>query len=345
MSIRLPSPLLAIEGHGAVTCIGHSAAQTVASWLAQARKFSRVQVPGHREPFTAAACSDLPAGLDESERLVAMLGSAVAEAEQQHEPAAAPARVWLLLPPGLAPATAEALRSAAAGGTAAAADVRVLEGGCTLAAAALEEAFQAVQGTPRVQHLRIAAVDSLCLQQRLQQAADEGVLHQPGNADGWVPGEAAACLDLRRIDDITAARAGQFALHRPALADAGAPWWPTQAPASHHALQQALQAALRHAGMEGRHISHLLSDMDGSGWRALLEAEALAPLGLRDAGGIAAWRPAALLGQVGTATGVLQWLLPAAAHRHHAAAVNTVMSWSLDPAGRAAAGVLERSPF
>ncbi len=262
MSTRTPPPLLAVEGHGAVTCIGHSSAQTVASWLTQVRKLSRVRVAGHHEPFTVAACQDLPPALDEPGRLLAMLNSAVAEAEQQHGPGFGVSQVWLLLPPGLHAATVEALRQAAAGDSAAPASVRVLLGGCTLAAVALEEAFQAVQA----QGLRIAAVDSLCLQSRLAQAADAGLLHQPGNAEGLVPGEAAACVDLRRVAGIRAARAGQFALHRPALAEAPSRWWPTKVPASHHPLLQALQAALRHAGMQGRHISHLVSDMDGSSW-------------------------------------------------------------------------------
>jgi hypothetical protein len=211
-------------------------------------------------------------------------------------------------------------------------DLYALRVGSTGAWAALERAFAHLDAQPGLHHVTIAAVDSLCEPTQLRRAAAEGRLYQVGHGEGMVAGEAAACVALRRRDDITQVPAGRMALHRPACA----------AP-----LAEALRAALACAGMQGRHLSHLLSDQDGSAWRATMESEALMRSVFPDAGARAQWRPATLFGQTGCAGGVLGWLLPAASHAHGMERINTVLGWGLEPTGQtacAAAGVLERSP-
>lgn len=326
----LPSPVLEIEACGAVTALGHDPWQTLAGWVAQARGLRRVRLEGLADPFTVAECAALTAGLQGAGRLLRLLQPALAQALASAGPEPGP--LYLVLPEWLDEAGAADLAAqvrAVLPACCRQVDLYVLRAGSTGAWTALELAFAHLDAQPGLHHIAIAAVDSLCEPTQLRRAATAGRLYQAGHGEGLVAGEAAACVALRRRDDITQVPAGRMALHRPA---------------SVAALAEALRAALAGAGMQGRHLSHLLSDHDGSAWRAAAESEALMRSVFADAGARPQWRPATLWGQTGCAGGVLGWLLPAASHAHGLERINTVLGWGLDCAGPAAAGVLERSP-
>ncbi len=127
---------------------------------------------------------------------------------------------------------------------------------------------------------------------------------------------------------------GQFALHRPGLGN------DTQAVAT--ALAATLNNALNNVGMNGSHLSHLASDMDGSSWRAQLENPALGKSVYRDASGLPQWYLAEMLGQTGAVTGLLNWVM--ASQLQQLERINTILNWSINPAGACAVNVLERAP-
>lgn len=345
----LPSPLLAIRSQGAVSSTGSSSTQLLSSWLAQVKRLRRHQLPGHADPVTLAPCAAPVATAGGTKHLQTMLQSAMAEALGGLPPPKNPQgwRLWLVLPSHLADVDRQALAHAAAALWGRhAPEVNLLRGGPCAGWAALHQAYAACQGNapPGASRLVIAAVDSLCDPAVLASAADRGELLQAGRSEGHIAGEAAACVVLTPLQDARALPAGHLALHRPAAAQQDEPWWPSARQPQAQPLAAALTQALAAAGMQPQHISHLLGDMDGSDWRALLESDALRRALGSTARPLAHWRPAATLGQVGAATGVLGWALCAAGVRHGVQPANTVLSWAAEPSGRAAACVMEASP-
>ena len=345
----LPSPLLAIRSHGAVSSTGSSSTQLLSSWLGQLKRLRRQQVLGHADPVTVAPCAAPVAKAQGVQRLQTLLQSAMAEALGDLPPPKNPHgwRLWLVLPAHLADADRQLLADAASAVLGRQApEVNLLRGGPCAGWAALHQAYAACQSdaAPGASRQVIAAVDSLCDPAVLAGAADRGELLQAGQSEGHIAGEAAACVVLTPVGDARALPAGHLALHRPAAARQDQAWWPSAHQPNAQPLTAALTQALAEAGMQPQHISHLLSDMDGSDWRALLEGDALRRALGSAARPLAHWRPATTLGQVGAATGVLGWVLCAAGVRHGVQPANTVLSWAAEPGGQAAACVMESSP-
>jgi hypothetical protein len=96
--------------------------------------------------------------------------------------------------------------------------------------------------------------------------------------------------------------------------------------------------------MKPTNISHLQSDMDGSSWRALIEAEALSRTLYAKTSQLPHWQPANQFGQIGVVTGPVGWILGIMVHTQRIKQLNTLLNWSIDPAGQSAACVMERSP-
>lgn len=364
------SNLLALRSAGAVSAIGNSALQTCASWLTQVRRQRKIKINGYADPFTVADCHTVTAGLSGIERLSAMLASAVAEAYDNltSAPPLLPSKKsdkhWfkqaetspdyveiLVLPTYLSTEECDQLSARLSEWLA---DYPlwcdnnrerlIVRADGTGAWTALEYAYRLLEQKPNLQHIMIAAVDSLCEPVVLQQAAKANYLLQASNGQGYVAGEAAACLHLSRVHHITEVPADGFALHRPALLHTDTRLWPSEAQTDARPLEQALTAALKLAAMEATNISHLESNMDGSDWRGLIESNALSKIIYPYAGGLPHWRPASLLGQSGAASGLLGWLLPALLHARQVDRINTVLNWTMEPSGEIAACVLERSP-
>lgn len=352
---KLPSPILALKSNGMVTAIGNSTSQTIASWLAETRRTRRITLDGFADPFTIADCHSVTANLSGVERLASMLASSVAEALDgaDHLDALDQGECLeiLLVPTWLDDDRCEQLSALLSSwilpyhAWSQRARTRViLREGSTAAWIALEHAYQALAENPKLRHVMIAASDSACEQTSLQQAAHADWLFRPGNSQGYVAGEAAACVLLHRVRDINDVLAGDFGLHRPAKVKASSRFWPCVGTPDAGPLSQVLATALTASGMSATHISHLESDMDGSNWRARLETAALERVIFSETAELPQWLPASLFGQTGNTNGVIAWLLLAVLHRQKIERVNTALNWSIEPTGEIAACVLERSP-
>jgi 3-oxoacyl-[acyl-carrier-protein] synthase I len=348
-------PLLALVSAGAVTPIGNSVQQTIASWVGQVRRMRKVKLDGFSNPFTVAQCLTASPDLHGVDKLATMLGSAVAEAFDARAPGATQHNEQsleiLVLPEWLSPQDCEHLSQLLTQWIGAypvwcvqPRQRLIFQAGATGAWAALEHAYRALADQPGLVHVMIAAVDSACELGPITQGARERWLLEAGNAQGYVAGEAAACVHLRRVKDITHVPANGFALHRPTLHQASARLWPEADQPDAAPLAHALAGALKTAGMQAIHISHLASDMDGSDWRAHFESTALSRVIFSQTTALPQLRPANLLGQCGAANGLLNWLIPAALHAQDIERINTVLNWAVEPSGAIAACVLERSP-
>ncbi|MET3140086.1 hypothetical protein AAKU61_004470 [Undibacterium sp. GrIS 1.2] len=373
--------LLALRSTGAVTAIGNSSLQTCASWLTKVRRQRKIHLDEYKDPFTVADCYSVTEGLSGTVRLAAMLGSTVAEAcdALAIAPAMLPAQSIqttkhqkygqtrtlnqeqldtqadyleiLLLPNWLPSEDCDSLSAMLTDWLLAypawsnnRRERLIVQASTTGGWTALEHAYRAMEKNPYLQHVMIAAVDSACEPAELQHAAKQGWLLQAGNSQGYVAGEAAACVHLTRVQHITEVPAGSFALHRPKLMHTASRLWPSTEQPQAFPLEQVLSGAMQSAHMQGPNISHLESDMDGSDWRAMLESTALGHVIFNQSGGMEQWRPAILLGQCGAASGLINWILPSLLHAQHIAGVNTVLNWAIEPSGEMAACVLERSP-
>lgn len=350
--------------YGMVTPLGTSVDQSLASWVGDVRVMQKVRVPNQAAPVTIARCEALPSDQSGPARLLTMLASATAEAFQQvddrhdatHVPGAQAIEI-LVLPSWIDEAQALDCGDAWArwlDGMPAWSQFKrerlVLRGASAAPWLALRHAWDRLDAGQDLQHVLIAAVDSLCEPGQLESLAQQDVLLREGHAEGFVPGEGAVCTWLQRAADVSAVPAGGFALHRPAalpVHQADAPVSPVDASPyeSGAILAQAMDIALRQARLQASQVSHLVSDMDGSSWRARQESTALESVVLPKASTLSHWQPAILTGNTGVAAGPIAWVLVA---RHQALSVgrvNTVLHWTIDAFdGSLAACVLERSP-
>jgi hypothetical protein len=358
-----PDTVWALLRAGLVTPLGTSVDHTLAGWAAAARVFQRVNVPGLADPVTVARCSAVAPEVTSTDRLLQMLGSATTEALQPDDPADMPS--WaegdqalevLVLPDWL-----DEEQAKHAGGTWGSwldqfqpwnqfhRERLVLRGGTASAWLALEQAWRRLDQGEDLRHLLVAAVDSLCDMPRLEHAAQQNLVLRPGHSEGFVAGEAAGCVWLQRKAHVRDVPLDRFALHRPAVVPVARSDAPAEdgavSEAGAAALREALRQALRLARLEACHISHLLSDMDGSAWRSHIEATALGAAVFTQASQLPHWRPAVLAGQTGAAGALLGWILPPRHHTLDLGRVNSVLHWAVDPSGGpVAAGVMQRSP-
>lgn len=357
--MNLPSPLLALIASGAVTNLGSSITEILAAWTSQTRTMRRVTLPDHADPFTIADVPVIDPTLQGVERLIPMLQSALAEAQDElplglqgpREPFAAdPWLRVLVVPAHLSDTEVQQLIRATTTRWPGCDDEHPLEqsphvirGDSTAPWQALSWIYQQL---PRMtaQWIALACVDSLCDPAQLRVAADAGHLLQTGHAEGYVAGEGAACLYFQRVPDALHAPTNTFLLHRPSYAAWGTRVWPADQEATPEPLVSVIQQALSLAGMKSIHISHLMSDMDGSDWRASLESMALNQTLFLETGLLPHWRPATMLGQTGAAYGPLSWLIAIHNDTRRLTQINTVLSWAVDAQGHTAACVLERSP-
>ncbi len=330
----------------------------------------RVQLPQQARAVTLAPCDSVCHQLQGGARLLAMLPSALAEAlspalEQeicqraQHGYSVA---ACLLLPDWLSQADCQQLQQAwqrflqtRLPGVPVAS--RILQRGTVAAWEMLEAGWQQLQQHPHTGYLLLAAVDSWCEASRLKFALQHQLLLSEGNQDGFVAGEAAAAVVLQVVARTPAGwQAGlpapapeRLLLHRPALDYASYGFWPqaqaTQRAAAAQQLRHTLAQAMAHAGLQADQLSHLASDMDGSGWRAQIENEALSMLLYHGPRSAASRLPqqqlAGMLGQTGCVSGLLPWALQP--HLQRIQPCNSLLHWSVAASGQTAACVLERS--
>ncbi len=352
-----PTRLWRIEHCGAVTSAGTRAWQSAASWVGLQKRFRKSAWPAvGPHAITTAPCPEITGDTTGIPRLARLLGAALADLGVSLLAAGSSARLpvpdqmVLALPAWMADADcaevwrlslAELARWAGAGAEApwTTLPCRFVRGGHTAGFAALS----ALQGTnaPGGGTALLMAVDSLLDAPRLARAYADGALLTDRTPEGCIASEAAACLWLASMPDTHASSERHLVLHAPALAESGSPHRGPPQPPDTGALEQVLRNALSQAGWQGEHVGYGISDFDGSAWRALAQVTAR----VRAAPDLEPtdWEPAAVIGQVGAATGPVHWALAAERAWHDERPPNSVLSWALDEGTGAAAVALERT--
>ncbi|WP_026433627.1 hypothetical protein [Paracidovorax oryzae] len=352
-----PHRLWRIEHCGAVTSAGTRAWQSAASWVGLQKRFRKSAWPAvGPHPITTAPCPEIAGDATGIPRLARLLGAALADlgasllAAGSSVRLSVPDQMVLALPAWMADADcaevwrlslAELARWAGPGAEApwTTRPCRFVRGGHTAGFAALS----ALQGTtaPGGGTALLMAVDSLLDAPRLARAYANGALLTDRTPEGCVASEAAACLWLASVPDTHASSERHLVLHAPALAESGSPHRRPPQPPDTGALEQVLRNALAQAGWQGEDVGYGISDFDGSAWRALAQVNAR----VRAAPDLepTEWEPAAVIGQVGAATGPVHWALAAERAWHDERPPNSVLSWALDEGSGAAAVALERA--
>ncbi|MFE8647257.1 hypothetical protein ACFX58_19420 [Sphingomonas sp. NCPPB 2930] len=344
-----------VAGGGAVTPLGSSLEQTAASLTARLQRFRRTGMPDISAlPITTSEVQGVTTGLAGAARLQAMLQSAMEEALSALPPPGTlegAALLVLALPDRIGPEgcrymaewagqCADAVPAWAALGRNA---CRTVQAGAAGGFAALEVAHAEMLRNPDLRIALLASVDSFCEPTLLRQFVEADLVHRKGNEEGFVASEAASAVLLARRPDVPARR---YALLRPALAQSPHALWPHDRQTDGSVLQPVLDGALRHAGLGTEHISHWLSDADGSAWRSREEQGALMRLTqTSETAHLGGQIPelATRLGQIGAAWGPLYWGLTEVLSRYRLRRTNAALTWALDPSGHAGAAVMVRS--
>ncbi|AVS71629.1 hypothetical protein C8247_15165 [Paracidovorax avenae] len=222
---------------------------------------------------------------------------------------------------------------------------RAFAGGAETCHRALAHGFLALRHDSPPAQIVLLTADSLCDHDVLLRDWRAQRIYARDNSSGWVPGEASAALLLRPVAAAEKSPASTV-LHATAVVEAPepSPRWPSQRAGDGRALERAVQAALRAAGLHLHHVRQHLSDSDGSSWRQDDMAAALGRLSASDsehgwrAGSI---QPAELLGQLGASWGAVQWALAAGLHRHGLADIGQALCSTQDIQGQCSAGVIE----
>ena len=377
-----PANLWRIEHAGAVTAVGSSAWQSAASWVGLQKRFRKTAVIGLGDvPITSSACPEV-AGLWPEEsalsvsnatgdamlasrRITRLLGAALIDmltgAQSLSNAAPAPLTTVLREPwPQMIVLALPVWLSAEQGQTLWQQSLELVrqQGGAQQAKALSElpvsvvysshtEAFEGLEllnrSGPHVTVALLLAADSWMDVVLLQPEAAAARLITDTNQEGFVPGEAAAALWLRRVPNTRASDGQHLVLHPPALAQSAFAHRDITREPNPDALTQVFQDALSQAGWKPEHVGNKLSDCDGSAWRA--SAEIAATARVLKGQNPDEWQPATVLGQVGAATGAVHWALAAQRLRHDKTGPNSLLSWALDAGEPAAAVAIERTIY
>ena len=325
------SPALAIVAAGVVSSLGASAASTCAAIRSALNDFRETKfVDGSHRPVLGAAVPHELLGLtaDEGgsitgglERMAAMFVRAATECARQAG-GIDPGRTALLLVgpeaarPGVTHELLQSCFDALVGelGRSFSPASRITQIGTPGVAAALDYGRELLHDpdSSGVDGLLIAAADSLLNTEDINEALARGFLLTQDNSDGFIPGEACACVFIRRLDAV-AERSGDDAgaLPRPAVLrvlgvglaseehhlDAGRP-------ARGRGLANAIQRAASRSGTAIEGISTRLSDGTAQSWFFEEASYAWARvLRIRSPDDYAFLLPSGQLGHVGVAMG------------------------------------------
>lgn len=346
------SHLWRIEATGAVTAVGTRCWQSAASWVSETRRYRRqvVELVG-RNPITTASCEEVAQGRQGVERLARLLAVALVdlltECEELVKKEEIPALVALALPQSLDAKSADQVWQSTMGQLTQFGFGGVLDdvhcflflhgpvGGMRALGALFEKEMEL--GCTAI----LAGVDSLVDLSRLQSDYGADRLMTRDNKEGWIAGEAASALLLRCVPDTRNSNSRQWVFHRPASVEGltvhngGA----AQAPAAAMAL--ALQRSLANAEWTNNEVDTLMSDHDGSRWRAQVHAQSRAQVEGFLSG--FEWLPASVTGQVGAATAPLHWALAAMRLKVDESPPNSVLSTVLDDGLWAGSVAMERT--
>jgi 3-oxoacyl-[acyl-carrier-protein] synthase-1 len=345
-------PGVCVVGVGAATAVGETAETTAAAVRAAVPGFAEDphMVDPQAEPCVVARATFVASDVTGTGRFLALAVPAALEAAAAlravaPEARAMPAVVGLPaqrpgLPADLAPAVTARLKGLAAAGLTVT-DVQVVATGHAAGLTALEEAGRRLRAG--ASFCLVGGVDSYIDPETMDWIVKNEQLHNPENAWGFIPGEAAGFCVL-----CTAPAAERFRL--PVLARVLAAATAreenrikTQTVCTGRGLTQAIRQALQ--GLPaGARVDYTLCDMNGEAYRADELGFTTPRVAERfvDAGDFGT--PAACWGDVGAASGPLfVGLVTEAARKGYARGPHTLL-WASSEGGERAAALLFAEP-
>lgn len=182
----------------------------------------------------------------------------------------------------------------------------------------------------------VAAADSLIDARSLLALVRQNRLKTPRNADGVIPGEAAACIRLTlRSPALLARISGIGSAVEPGLLT-------NDIPLRGEGIAEAARLALTEAGLAMHDLDFRLSDAAGEAYHFKEQVLVIARLLRRNMAGFPLWLPARALGHVGHAGGMcnLVWAVVALARGY--APGPRAIAFSGDAQGLRSAAVVER---
>ena len=364
MSIARGTSLLHIQQATLATSIGDDLLTSVSAFASRRKHFRHVEIEGQK--VVTAPARDIVGTLRGESRLLALLMAAWTPMAQQLRSLAAAPSVYLLALP-------EWVKQVDRGASAKddldtplkrivqafnghchalklePQPVHAFTGGAETCHAALEHAWRLLARDQAPQRVIVLAADSLCDPDVLLAAYRTGRIYGRDQSSGWVPGEAAACVLMTPAADIRHLPEGRFALHAPCVSEVPerTPRRPSDAQGDGLLLHQAMSGALTLAAMRPQHLSHHVSDGDGSAWRLEDEDAATSRLTVRpgERWTCSPLQPAELLGQLGAASSAVHWALASGLHQADLSVINSALCSAQDISGRCSANVMERSPY
>jgi 3-oxoacyl-[acyl-carrier-protein] synthase I len=279
---------IAIIASGAVTSVGGSAASSCAAIRSSLDNFQETHfIDEIGQPLLGARVSDELLGLAQEEgsitggntRLAAMFVRAATECVHQIGGIDAKATALLLVGPevsrpGFSLQMLEECFAACqqAIGQPFHEASRITQLGSPGLAAALHYAQQLLNASssqnPSVRHVLIAGLDSLLNTEDINAGLAQERLLSSENSDGFIPGEAAACLLVTRLsgldaqDELGQTRVAVLKVAGLGLAQESASY-DSDIYNSGKGLAQAFKMALEQAQLQAHHIHHRLSDASG----------------------------------------------------------------------------------
>lgn len=325
--------------------VGLSAPAACAAIRARINRFQESRYThDDEEPIVCSELSLLPARMLHRERLLALLGLAVADATQGMDPSNL-ARIPLLVgtseqkrPGGVSELIPDALAQLQQehGVQLSTLHSRCLPMGKTGGLHALAAARELLARDPRLPGCLVAGVDSLVNAPSLWWLKQNQRLKGRGQSDGVIAGEAAACILVTRrppegLQPVEVA--GLSFAHESATLD-------SDEPLRAAGLTQASRAALLEAGLSMEDMDFRLSDASGEGYAFKELALVLARVLRVRKETLPLWLPAECLGETGAAMALVSLIWATVAMRRGYAPGPRAISYSASDSGDRAVAVL-----
>ncbi len=339
------SPLY-VTSAGLACPIGLRATTACAAMRANINRFqeSRYQ-DDDGDPVICSELSLLPPELLHRERVLSLLELAVFDAARESEPAEQ-ARMPLIIgtpaperPGGVSELFPEVLvrlqkERALRFDTA---HSRCIPAGNTAGLRALVEARTLMERHPQIPGCYIAGVDSLVNAPAIWWLDRRGSLKRPGNSDGVIPGEAAACVLVKRLPPLGRPRPmailGLGFARETALPQ-------SDEPLRANGMVEASRIALAEAGLGIADIDFRLSDASGEGYGFKEVSLALSRMLRTRKETVPLWLSAETLGEIGAASGIASLVVASVAMGRGVAPGQRAICYTAAPSGDRAVAVL-----
>ncbi|WP_375766142.1 hypothetical protein NR798_31160 [Archangium gephyra] len=202
---------------------------------------------------------------------------------------------------------------------------------------ALAEARTLMERHPQIPGCYVAGVDSLVNAPALWWFDRRGSLKRPGNSDGVIPGEAAACIRVTRRPP--PGRPGPMAILGLGFArETALPQ--SDEPLRANGMVEASRLALAEAGLGIADIDFRLSDASGEGYGFKEISLALSRMLRTRKESVPLWLPAETLGEIGAASGIAALVVASVAMGRGYAPGTRAICYTADHSGDRAVAVL-----